>query len=100
MPTPSFTVATRCVALSCVRPPRAANDNGGARDDPALADALRFFAQKGLAAAEEAGLEARRAFFEGRREDYRRWLTICRTLDRRMAARAASQIEVPPRVFG
>ena len=70
----------------------AANDNSGVMGcgalgrDQLLRETLLHFARHGLAAAERARQEAERAFFAGDREDYRRWLEICRALDRRMAA--------------
>jgi hypothetical protein len=66
---------------------RAANDNGEPlRGDATLRDALQLFAEFGLGAAEEARTRAERAFFAGNSASYRRWLAICRTLDRRVAA--------------
>lgn len=80
-------------ALTLVPRREAANDNGNeGRDqaagfprDPLLRDALKHFAQYGLGAAEQAHRNAETAFFAGKREEYRRWLAICRALDRRMA---------------
>lgn len=67
---------------------RAANDNGVAGStDRMLHAALRQFARHGVGAAEHARRQAERAFFKGDSETYRWWLGICRTLDRRMAAR-------------
>lgn len=64
----------------------AANDNGdGASHDDVLRVSLQHFAEFGLAAAADARDKARTAHFAGRRQDYRHWLAICRTLDRRMA---------------
>lgn len=72
---------------------RAANDNGDPRQhDDALRDALKLFAQYGLRAADEARERAERAFFAGDRTAYRRWLGICRTLDRRMASAVSAQL--------
>ena len=66
---------------------RAANDNvRSACTDHMLRAALRHFADHGLGAAEQARIAAERAFFDGDREGYRWWLSICRALDRRMAA--------------
>ncbi|WP_054530219.1 hypothetical protein [Erythrobacter sp. SG61-1L] len=83
---------------------RPANDNIALRPDAArdsaadpvaeraiLHAALRQFAQHGIGAADHARNQAERAFFSGDRETYRWWLGVCRTLDRRMAARLASQ---------
>lgn len=76
---------------------RAANDNFGAlvRGDHAdlLRDALKHFAMHGLRAAEVARQNAERAFFADDRTAYRRWLEICRTLDRRMAMACHARIE-------
>lgn len=72
---------------------QAANDNGEPlRHDGVLRDALKLFAEYGLGAAEEARTRAERAFFAGKSEDYRRWLGICRTLDRRVAACVAVRV--------
>jgi hypothetical protein len=72
---------------------RAANDNVlGICSDKLLKAALRHFAEHGLSAAEHARDLAERAFFAGEREQYRWWLSICRTLDRRMAEAAADQM--------
>lgn len=66
---------------------RAANDNAARiGHDAVLRDALKHFARHGLAAAEVARQEAERAFFADDRRSYDHWLSICRTLDRRMAA--------------
>lgn len=66
---------------------RAANDNAArAGHDPVLRDALKHFAQHGLAAAEIARQHAEQAFFSNDRQAYIHWLSICRALDRRMAA--------------
>lgn len=72
-------------------PMRAANDNAQDRsNDILLRAALRHFAEHGLGAAEQARINAEQAFFAGNRDEYRRWMEICRTLDRRMAAAAAA----------
>ena len=64
---------------------RAANDNAfGLCTDKLLKGALRHFAEHGLSAAEHARTLAEAAFFAGDREQYRWWLSICFTLDRRM----------------
>jgi len=72
----------------------AANDNAriSARD-PLMAEALRHFAQYGLAAAAEARLKAEAAFFAGDRPAYDRWLGICRILDRRLARHVSLNVE-------
>jgi hypothetical protein len=76
----------------------AANDNGEPlRHDSVLRDALRLFADHGLGAAEVARNRAERAFFAGNSKDYRRWLAICRTLDRRVAACVAARVTGRPR---
>lgn len=70
----------------------AANDNAvDLGRDRLLRDALEFFARHGLAAAERARENAEAAFFDGRRDEYRLWLDICRALDRRMAAAVAAR---------
>jgi hypothetical protein len=72
---------------------QAANDNGEPlRHDGVLRDALKLFADFGLGAAEEARSRAERAFFAGDSAGYRRWLGICRTLDRRVAASIATGV--------
>jgi hypothetical protein len=72
---------------------QAANDNGEPlRRDGVLRDALMLFAEFGLGAAEEARTRAERAFFAGDSEGYRRWLGICRTLDRRVAACVGAEV--------
>lgn len=72
---------------------RAANDNGRLDlFDNLLRDALKHFAAHGINAAEDARERAERAFFSNDRAAYRRWLGICRTLDRRMAAALAAQM--------
>lgn len=53
--------------------------------------ALRHFAEHGLGAAREARRQAETAFFAGDRASYDWWLSICRTLDRRMAEELARQ---------
>lgn len=72
---------------------QAANDNGEPlRHDGVLREALKLFADYGLGAAEEARGRAERAFFAGDSAGYRRWLGICRTLDRRVAACVAVEV--------
>ena len=74
-------------ALSRRAPGHAANDNGTDANDHLLHAALRHFAEHGLGAARDAHRRAERAFFVGDRESYRWWLGVCRTLDKRLAAR-------------
>lgn len=72
---------------------RAANDNGdGESHDEMLRVSLKHFAEFGLAAAAEARDKARTAHFAGHRDDYRHWLAICRTLDRRMAVALSANL--------
>lgn len=72
---------------------RAANDNGdGESQQEVLRVALRHFAELGLGAAADARDRARKAHFSGDRKGYLHWLTICRTLDRRMAVALASNL--------
>ena len=67
-----------------------ANDNPADGSDKAvLHAALRHFSKYGLSAAAHARDAAEQAFFAGDREGYRRWLAVCRILDRRMAATLA-----------
>lgn len=76
---------------------RASNDNAiGLCTDRVLRAALRHFAEHGLGAADQARLRAERAFFSGDSEGYRWWLSICRTLDRRMADAVGAHIGSPP----
>ena len=82
--------------LQTPAPVRAANDNGmraghEAPDDAILRAALRHFAQHGLGAARAARARAQEAFFSGDREAYDWWLSITRTLDRRLANEAARE---------
>lgn len=64
-------------------PGEAANDT--LRLSIVLRSALRHFAQHGLDAAPQAGRLALAAAEAGRREEYRHWLAVCETLDRRLA---------------
>lgn len=76
---------------------KAANDNGDmSTPDHVLRDALKHFAVHGLGAAQQARLEAERAWHEGRHEEYRHWLEICRRFDRRMARGLAARLEGRP----
>ena len=71
---------------------RHANDNArNPADGRVLKAALRHFAEHGLSAAERARENAETAFFAGDSEGYRWWLSICRTLDRRMADAVAAR---------
>lgn len=75
------------VARVLTRPrlPAPANDaETGIARDSLLRATLRHFAAYGLQAAERAREEAATAFFAGDRENYRHWMAICRTLDRRI----------------
>ena len=70
-----------------------ANDNGDeGQRDAVLRAALKHFASLGLAAAADARDKARTAYYAGQRDDYRHWLGICRTLDRRMAVALGSNL--------
>lgn len=65
---------------------RPANDNPGTGPgNLALHAALRHFSQHGLAAAQQARLQAEAAAARGDAEDFAWWRSICGTLDRRMA---------------
>lgn len=65
----------------------AANDNrADTAATPFPTTALRHFARHGLAAPEEAHREAVRAMDAQDEPTFRKWLEICRTFDRRMAA--------------
>ena len=76
-------------------PLNAANDNSagiggsGPGGERLLKAALRHFAEHGLSAAERARDNAEAAFFAGNREEYRWWMAICTSLDRRMSAAVA-----------
>jgi hypothetical protein len=68
-----------------------ANDNhADTLTEAVLRASLKHFARYGLGAAENARSQAEKAFFAGDREGYDWWLGICRTLDRRLASRAAN----------
>lgn len=82
--------------MRVIAPLRAANDNAfGFSGDKVLKAALRHFAEHGLAAAERARSNAEQAFFAGDRQTYRWWLSICHTLDRRMADAVSARIQAP-----
>lgn len=86
---PSIIARTQVVRMTS----RAANDNaGGADHNAVLRASLRHFAKLGLGAAADARDQARTAHFAGERPDYRHWLAICRTLDRRMAVALVSNL--------
>ena len=73
-----------------------ANDNGtGYQFDGALQTALRHFAKHGLDAARDARRQAEAAFFAGNRDDYNRWLGVCRVIDQRMAREVALMTKPP-----
>jgi hypothetical protein len=73
--------------LTATVPLSAANDNGGGiGGNRVLKAALRHFAEHGLSAANRARDNAEAAFFAGQSEEYRWWMNICITLDRRMTA--------------
>lgn len=72
---------------------KAANDNGqtGTIDSEVLEASLRFFAKHGLSAAAEARQEAETCFHAGDTAGFDWWLSICRMLDRRMAAKLSKK---------
>jgi hypothetical protein len=71
----------------------AANDNAGEpRNDALLRAALRLFAEHGLGAAHRAQTHAEDAFFAGDRDRYRWWLTVTRTLDRKLAVELSGRM--------
>ncbi len=72
---------------------RAANDNAlGICNDMLLKAALRHFAEHGLGAARQACVFAEEALDAGDQDSYRWWLSICRTLDKRMAEATARRM--------
>ena len=74
----------------CPETSHAANDNiDGVTSDALLRTTLVHFARHGLGAAEHARKLAEQAFFAGDRQEYRKWLAVCRSLDRRMARSVA-----------
>lgn len=80
--------------LTRVTVPQAANDSeSGIGRDALLRASLRHFAAYGLQAAERAKENAEAAYFAGRSGDYRHWMAICRTLDRRLAASIAARAQ-------
>ncbi len=72
----------------------AANDNGDVADDQALLnETLRHFASHWLSAAERARNMALAAARTGDAAGYKRWLSVCRMLDKRMARALAANTE-------
>ena len=67
-------------------------DEGAARFDPVLTDALRHFAVHGLASAEAAVEAAAEAGQCGDPTGQEHWLAITRMFDRRLAARAVREL--------
>lgn len=67
----------------------AANDNRGDPEatafEPALIDALRHFANHGLAAAPVAQRSATAALAAGDSAQFRRWVEVTRCFDQRLA---------------
>lgn len=93
--------SNQCSAIGRLRPARmplnAANDNGsGVGGERLLKAALRHFAEHGLSAAERARENAEAAFFAGDSDQYRWWMAICTTLDRRMPSAFAFHRSVSP----
>lgn len=87
---PVFSPTSRMIHDGAVLRP--ANDNNhGFSNQVLLRAALKHFAEFGLGAAEQARLNAERAFFAGDRAGYDWWLEICRALDRRLAAAIAAR---------
>lgn len=77
-------------ALEAVAP---ANDNAAEpHGDALLRAALRLFAEHGLGAAHRAQAQAEDAFFAGDRDRYRWWLTVTRTLDRKLAVELSGRM--------
>lgn len=77
---------------------RPANDNGlrsEAFDLSTLEPALRHFARYGLGAAMAARTEAEKALGAGDSVAYARWLGICSTFDRRLAASLERKVAPP-----
>lgn len=90
--TPACSPIARALAKRATA--KAANDNGNpVANDEVLKAALRHFGKHGLAAAKVARSNAKDAFFEGDRQSYDWWLSITRTLDRRLALKLEKQIE-------
>ncbi|WP_198045929.1 hypothetical protein [Novosphingobium aquimarinum] len=65
----------------------AANDNDFDTEySSTLKTALRYFARHGLSAPDAVQREAVEAMMDRDEPSFRKWLEICRTFDRRMAA--------------
>lgn len=78
----------RALAKKAIR--RAVNDNPGGEGEHGvearvLSAALRHFAEHGLRAAEEAAMQAERAWRAGERETCAWWTEVCYKLDRKLA---------------
>lgn len=96
MPSPRR-VASLALTFAAVSPDggslRAANDNRrDAQHDALLRAALRMFAEHGLGAGHRAQGAAEDAFFAGDRDRYRWWLSVTRTLDRKLAVELAGRM--------
>ncbi|MCK0128043.1 hypothetical protein [Erythrobacter sp. F6033] len=88
---PACTPIDRTVVRRAIE--QAANDNSNSvPNDQVLRAALRHFAEHGLGAARSARAHAEQAFFAGDRHAYDWWMSITRTLDRRLAATAEAGI--------
>lgn len=86
----------RALIVTEIRTP--ANDEAIDRtDDRLLYAALRHFGECGLGAARQARSQAEAAFFAGDRKSYDWWISICRTLDRRMAAELSRALNAADR---
>jgi hypothetical protein len=91
---PVYFAAARSVAASPVARvlakravPQAANDEtGDAASEATLRVALLHFAKHGLASAEAAQAQARRAYALGDTAAGREWAAICAAFDRRLAS--------------
>lgn len=73
---------------------RAANDNmeGAITDsDVLLRTALEQFGERGLGAARHAYARAEQALLDDHREEFARWHSICRALDRTLADRLVAR---------
>ncbi|AOR76876.1 MULTISPECIES: hypothetical protein [Sphingomonadaceae] len=71
---------------------RSIESKPAAEIDAGIAEALMHFARHGLSAAEQARVEAEAAHERGDTAARARWLSICRHLDRRMAAALAKRL--------
>ncbi len=90
--TPACSPIARALAKRATS--RAANDNGGlVPNDDVLKAALRHFGEHGLSAARVARSNAKDAFFAGDKQAYNWWLSITRTLDKRLAQQFERKIE-------